>query len=145
MNRFINVAFLLTSLASCKLQTENQQIDAWKQEILEAESNFAKMVKEQGMHKGFMTYAAENAVLMRSNELFIGKQEINELYQGQDATGLSWEPDFVEVAASGDLGYTYGRYIFTYTDSTGTENRNAGVFHTVWKRQADGAWRFVWD
>ena len=58
---------------------------------------------------------------------------------------LSWKPDFVDVSASGDLGYTYGHFTYSYTDSTGTIMESSGVFHTVWKRQADGSWLFVWD
>ena len=46
---------------------------------------------------------------------------------------------------SRDLGYTYGHYTFSYIDSGGNKIENKGVFHTVWKRQSDGTWRFVWD
>ncbi|MBL7111012.1 MAG: DUF4440 domain-containing protein [Bacteroidales bacterium] len=58
---------------------------------------------------------------------------------------LVWEPEFVDVEESGDLGYTYGSFVFTAKDSTGNDIESKGVFHTVWKRQADGEWRFVWD
>ena len=30
-------------------------------------------------------------------------------------------------------------------DSTGKTNENRGAFHTVWKKQKDGSWRYVWD
>jgi ketosteroid isomerase-like protein len=58
---------------------------------------------------------------------------------------LKWTPDFIDVAASCDLGYTYGKYTFAVTDSTGKVNESRGYFHTVWKKQKDGNWRFVWD
>ena len=58
---------------------------------------------------------------------------------------LIWKPDFVDVSASGDLAYTYGAYTYSYKDSTGAIVEQGGIFHTVWKRQADGGWRFVWD
>ena len=125
-------------------QPAPQDIELWKQEILQTEKEFAQMVREKGMHEAFVTYAAEDAVLMRNNELVVGKERIDQMYHGQNATGLSWEPDFVDVAASGELGYTYGYYTYTFTDSIGTHD-NVGVFHTVWKKQANGEWRFVWD
>ena len=62
-----------------------------------------------------------------------------------DSKYLKWKPDFVDVAASGDLGYTYGHYTYSYIDSTGKAAEDKGIFHTVWKRQPDGNWRFVWD
>jgi ketosteroid isomerase-like protein len=49
------------------------------------------------------------------------------------------------VSACGDLGYTWGSYTFTATDSLGATHRSEGIFHTVWKRQPDGSWKFVWD
>lgn len=122
-------------------------IEKWKQEILETESNFADMAKEKGINKAFLTYAAEDAVLLRGNKLIIGKDTIR-AYMENQASGhmtLTWRPDFVDVSKSGDLGYTYGYFTLTYKDQEGDTVENKGVFHTVWKRQTDGTWRFVWD
>ena len=58
---------------------------------------------------------------------------------------LEWIPDFVDVSASGDLGYTYGKYTITTIDSIGQTIKRGGIFQTIWKRQPDGRWRFVWD
>ncbi len=123
----------------------NKLIDKWKQEIIETEKNFADMLKNEGIHKAFVSYAADDAVLMRDNELIIGKNNIDIFYNNQITTGLSWTPDYIDVAKSGDLAYTYGKYIYTYTDSDGKLLESSGVFHTVWKRQSDGNWKYVWD
>jgi ketosteroid isomerase-like protein len=56
---------------------------------------------------------------------------------------LTWSPDFIDVSASGDMAYTYGKYNYTTTDSLGNVSEIEGIFHTVWKRQADGNWKFV--
>ncbi|MEK7720117.1 MAG: DUF4440 domain-containing protein [Bacteroidota bacterium] len=76
-----------------------------------------------------------------------GKDSIRLYYLAPRYKGaeLLWKPDFVEVSASGDLGYTYGKFLFPTHDSTGQVIRSKGIFHTVWKKQADGQWRFVWD
>jgi len=144
---FILPVFLL--FGSCTPDTGKDSTEKWKNEILETEHNFAAMAENEGIRKAFLTYAAEDAVLMRGNILVTGKKDITGFFENQSfddkETSLKWKPDFVDVAASGDLGYTYGRYIFSYTDSTGTKRENTGIFHTVWKRQPDGAWRFVWD
>ena len=134
---------------SCSVETEKEAIEKWKNEILETEQNFSNMVRDEGIRRAFLSYAAENAVLMRNNSLVIGKKAITVHFENQkikdNDVSLTWKPDFVDVSESGDLGYTYGHYVFSYIDSSGNANESKGVFHTVWKRQPDGTWRFVWD
>lgn len=129
------------------METEKGAIKKWKDEILETEQNFATMAAEEGIRKAFLTYAAEDAVLMRKNTLGIGKKAITVHFENQKSkdVSLTWKPDFVDVSESGDLGYTYGHYTFSYIDSRGNTIENKGIFHTVWKKQPDGTWRFVWD
>jgi ketosteroid isomerase-like protein len=43
------------------------------------------------------------------------------------------------------MAYTYGSYIFTTIDASGNKQESRGKFHTVWKKQADGSWKFVYD
>jgi len=143
LSYFIIVASLFFN--SCNTKPDVKSIEKWKQEIKETEQNFAKMAKEEGIEKAFTTYAAENAVIMRNNDLVIGIKKIELFYKDKTSKGLDWTPDFIDVAASGDLGYTYGHYTYSYINSTGNAAEDAGIFHTVWKRQSAGTWRFVWD
>lgn len=120
----------------------------WKNEILLTELNFAQMVADEGIPKAFLYYADENAVLMRNNQLIIGKGAIKNSYSSLEKDpniSLSWKADFVDVSSSGDLGYTYGEYTYSYKDENGNAHTEKGIFHTVWKRQSNGDWRFVWD
>jgi ketosteroid isomerase-like protein len=55
---------------------------------------------------------------------------------------LSWKPAFEKIAASGELGYTYGYYTRTIK-STGVVSR--GTYVTIWVKQKDGSWKFVLD
>ena len=134
---------------ACRQAATEDRSATWKEEIFQAESDFARMALEEGVEAAFLAFAAEDAVLMRNNQLVRGREKIREWFANRpsdpSAIRLEWKPDFVEVAASGDLGYTYGPYTLTVTDSTGASQTQTGVFHTVWKRQPDGAWRFVWD
>jgi ketosteroid isomerase-like protein len=143
-----NLAFttlLFLSFLSCETKNNNDLIEKWKKEILESEENFAKVVQEEGIHNAFVAYAADDAVLMRNNTVIKGKKAIDEHYKGVDTKSLTWTADFIEVSSSGDLGYTYGTYHYTFNDSLGNEQVDTGIFHTVWKRQSDGSWKFVWD
>ncbi|NVK52833.1 MAG: nuclear transport factor 2 family protein [Flavobacteriaceae bacterium] len=147
MKKYFHIAIILLALVfSCKdANQEEVLITKWKQEIVDTEAAFAKMAKKQGINKAFVAYAADEAVLMRGNQLIKGKEAITKFMKLQVSKGLAWKPDYVEVSTSGDLGYTYGYYTFTYQDSTGNNVESKGVFHSVWKRQDDGSWKFVWD
>lgn len=124
----------------------NRNTMAYLEEIKQIEADFALMAANEGISKAFVHYAAEDAVLFRNNQLIKGKLAITEYFkQRQDDykdMELTWSPDKVDVAESGDLAYTYGQYKLI-NKTTGQVSE--GVFHTVWKRQSDGQWRFVWD
>jgi ketosteroid isomerase-like protein len=124
-------------------------IKKWKIEILDTEKEFSEMASKEGIATAFLKYAAEDVVLMRNNNLIIGKSKLQDFYKEKNANSgnvsLTWKPDFVDVSNSGDLGYTYGKYQYTSIDSIGNKHTSEGVFHTVWKKQSDGKWKFVWD
>ena len=131
-------------LAGCAMQNKDQ-IEEWKEEVRQTEKAFASMVAEKGLHQAFVAFASDDAVLLRGDKLIKGKAAIDSLYTGYDFKGLEWTPDHIDIAESGDLAYTYGQYTQTYTDKDGSERQSTGVFHTVWKRQKDGSWKYVWD
>lgn len=115
---------------------------------MEVEAAFSKMSLEEGIPVAFLHFSAEDVVLMRNNSLIIGKEALRARYSDLNptpGTSLTWKPDFVDVSSSGDMAYTYGQYVYSQTDSLGNVRSDTGVFHTVWKRQADGSWKFVWD
>ena len=139
---------LIIFFIACTIQDDNR-IEKGRQGIIEAEKAFNNMAQNEGIAAAFLYYAADSAVLMRNNKLIVGKAAIEISFGNntgkQEGVSLTWEPDFVDVAKSGDLGYTYGKYIYTVTDSSGTMSRDTGIFHTVWKLQKNGEWKFVWD
>ena len=120
-------------------------VEVWKQEIIKTEEAFSTMAQQEGMNAAFLNFVADDGVLLRNNALIKGKDSIKVFMKNSTSTGLSWAPSFVDVSASGDLGYTYGTYTYKYQDSLGNTKSSQGIFHTVWKRQADHTWKFVWD
>lgn len=60
--------------------------------------------------------------------------------------GLTFSSDRVVVAASGDLAVARGAYRETTTDpKTGQAVTAAGSYVTVYKPDASGVWKAVWD
>ena len=118
-----------------------------KNEIFEAEKSFEKMVLEKGLYEGFITFAADDAVLMRNDSIINGIEAIkNYMDKGRENEGkykLEWTPDFIEVANSGELAYTYGKYTLKLAENDSLLGK--GIFHSIWKKQADGTWKYVWD
>lgn len=147
--QFNNFIILSLLLYSCEIDVKQESIEQWKAEIIATEKAFAQMAKEKSISEAFIHYAANDAVIMRGNAVIVGREQIIEHFNpGQpssDKLSLDWAPDFVDVSASGDLGYTYGKYVYSKTDTLGNTTESEGIFHTVWKRQPNGQWRFVWD
>lgn len=142
--RLAIVLFLLAAIASCNTKSANE---AAKNEIFQTEQAFEALAKAKGLSEAFAFYADSAAALNRGSYVIHGRDSIRQFYLAPRYKGvlLEWKPDFIEVSATADLGYTYGKFTYTTRDSTGKTISSKGIFHTVWKKQSDGTWRFVWD
>lgn len=142
------VLFILPAILFCITCKDIHNKEEARNEILQAEKAFEKMTSEKGMAEAFYHFADENAVIKREHDtLIIGKENIKNYYEKNNLKNvtLSWAPDFVDVSDCGNLGYTYGKYTWNTTDETGQTVEYKGIFHTVWKRQSDNSWKYVWD
>ena len=119
----------------------------WEQEIRSVEKAFNDMAAAEGLQTAFVTFADDSAVMIRRNKVYKGKEAISTYFDGFDfqSVTLKWKPEYVDVSSNGDMAYTYGPFEFISNDSLGAEQRSQGVFHTVWKRQQDGSWKYVYD
>jgi ketosteroid isomerase-like protein len=57
---------------------------------------------------------------------------------------LSWEPTYADISEAGDMGYDTGPWEFR---PKGPEDKPVafGQFMTIWKKQADGTFKFMLD
>ena len=117
--------------------------------ITKAENDFSAMASEKGIQTAFEYFAANDVIIKRANDSLIkGKEGLRQFYSKDifKKAILTWSPDFVDAAESGDMGYTFGKYHWIVKDKNGKlTDENKGIFHTVWKKQTDGSWKFVWD
>ena len=78
-----------------------------------------------------------------------GGTEIRQTYAkglGDPNFAISFASDKMDVAASGDLAYTRGRFTEKYSDpKTNQPVSEKGSYITVYKKQADGSWKAVED
>lgn len=119
-------------------------VDTLKQ--LEAE--FMKAAAERGS-QGYLSYYADNAVeVPNGGALIQGKTNIapGMSFLDDRDNRLTWTPVGGEVSASGDLGYTYGKYEFLSKDKEGKMKVQYGKYTSIWKLQKDGSgrWSSIW-
>jgi ketosteroid isomerase-like protein len=148
MKNLLLVLLSFLILYGCKPKTEIKSSAHFREQIFKVEKEFEKLVFEKGLAEGFYQFADSNAVIKRENDTLIrGKQNIKNYYSNLkfEKASVTWKPDFVEVSKDGEMAYTFGKYIWTVTDSLGIKKDFKGIFHTVWKRQKDGSWKYVWD
>jgi ketosteroid isomerase-like protein len=109
-------------------------------DMVAAERAFAADALARNVRDAFLAAAADDAVVFSA-----GPHNAKAFWTARpaDKTRLEWAPEAGEVAASGDLGYTYGPWILT---PEGAEKPAAfGHFFTVWQKQADGTWHWLAD
>ena len=126
--------------------SRGRRADAVRQ-VRQADSAFALAADLQGTGAAFAQYVAPQGVVFSGSEIVIGMDAMRALFDEQQRTGgtLNWRPVYADAAASGDLGFTIGEYVFTGRGATGTVVQRFGKYLTIWKKQPDGEWRFVVD
>ena len=92
--------------------------------------------------QAWQDFADEHATLPAGS----GKAAIGAFYDkiyARPGFALNWHPDSAKVM--GDIAITTGRYDSHIQDEAGHDKPGHGRYVTVWQRQKEGGWRFVWD
>jgi len=102
-------------------------------ELVAAERAFADHVHEHGAKSGFLAFSAPDAIMFRGGPV----SAKTEIAAWPDAAPpgppLQWWPEFAGLARSGDFGFT-----------TGPASIPVRYF-SVWRRQPDGGWKWIYD
>lgn len=110
-------------------------------EIVAAERAFAEDGFTLGIKASFLRHSAGDAVILRPGPVNAHQslRAAPDKTPEEAAKGpkLVWWPLYAGIAHSGDLGFTTGPFEF--------DGRPAGHYFTVWKKQPDGGWKWVFD
>ncbi len=95
-------------------------------------------------------YYAEDAVLMAPGMApSVGRESIRATVKtmvADPALSLKFTAAKIDVAGSGDLGYTRGAYVLTMTDPQAKKVvQDHGSYVTTYRREEDGKWKAVAD
>jgi ketosteroid isomerase-like protein len=112
--------------------------------LRQLEADFAADVAKHG-HEAFITYFADDGVEVVDGGGFNNKDAMRKQPPWPGGTTLTWTPIKAEMATSGDLGYTYGNYIYTAKNKEGKLVTSYGKYTSIWKKQKDGQWKVVVD
>lgn len=108
--------------------------------VIAAERAFAKDGAATGIKASFLKWSAPEGIVFAP-----GPRLTRDVYgsqpdpkPGEKGPAPAWWPLWAGISASGDLGFTTGPVEW--------DGERAGYhYFTVWKRQADGSWRWVYD
>jgi uncharacterized protein (TIGR02246 family) len=123
------------------LQAQDANRSDLQHVVAEAERAFARTMADRD-HEAFATFVADEAVFFNGDgSVLTGRRAVAEgwrpFFEGTVAP-FSWEPEHVEVLASGTLALSSGPVF-------GRDGTRIGTFNSVWRLEADGRWRVVFD
>jgi ketosteroid isomerase-like protein len=119
---------------------EGQSREELSQQVRAAEVGFAGTMAARD-RTAFASFVANEAVFFGARGALRGKAAVVQAWDRffEDARApFSWEPDTVEVLDSGTLALTSGPV-------RDTDGKQIGTFNSIWRREADGRWRVVFD
>lgn len=109
-------------------------------EVRATEIAFAQTMADRD-HGAFASFLAEETIFFAGPRELRGKSVVAEAwrkyYEGE-AAPFSWAPEVVAVLDSGTLALSSGPVL-------DPEGQRVGTFNSVWRRQADGSWKIVFD
>jgi len=104
------------------------------------EQAFAKTMADRKLD-AFANYVAEEGVFFGRKGVQRGRAAVVDawkpFFEGEKAP-FSWKPETVEVLASGSLALSSGPVL-------DPQGNRIGTFSTIWRKEADGNWRVVFD
>jgi ketosteroid isomerase-like protein len=146
----INLAFAATlALAACApAPPQLPDAEAVRTSLIAADEAFAAATAERGL-EGWLSAFDSSAIQMEPDRPFTpGIQTIRAamaLAFADTTFRLTWQPTLAFASAGGDLGYTLGSWQSRHYNADGKAAVATGKYVTIWRKQADGTWKVVFD
>jgi ketosteroid isomerase-like protein len=109
-------------------------------QVRAVETAFAKTMADRDW-AAFKAHIAAEAVFFGRNSVLRGRNAVADVWKPYFAGAkapFSWEPEQVEVLESGTLALSSGPV-------TDPEGKRTGTFQSIWRLEADGHWRIIFD
>ena len=141
-NRNVLLAAFFISLQACTATTRPQIADVMdlRQQVIDTERAFAKSMADRDID-AFSQFVSTEAIFFGGRRPLHGHDAVvaawKRFFEGREAP-FSWTPEEVEVLDSGTLALSSGP---VYSP----DGRQIGRFSSIWRREAPGVWRIVFD
>jgi uncharacterized protein (TIGR02246 family) len=145
--RFWFAAALLAMLTACTRAPHDTGADV--QALKDNEAQWNKDFAAKDAEKLIAHYADDATLMSPGNPAVVGHDAIHAMLKemvGDPALSLRFQASRVEVAGTGDFGWTQGSYTMTMTDpATKKPMHDSGSYVTTYRKAADGSWKAVSD
>ncbi|HET7609648.1 MAG TPA: nuclear transport factor 2 family protein [Gammaproteobacteria bacterium] len=136
----LRASLVVAAMLAAGTAAAQSTLESRREEVFTAERAFARTMAERDF-AAFGRYVAADCVFFSGNTPLRGRDAVlaawKAFFDGAQAP-FSWEPDQVEVLASGELALSTG----LVKDPAGAV---AARFNTIWQRQPDGRWLVIFD
>jgi ketosteroid isomerase-like protein len=138
---------LLCCLLEIAAATANASVDPEKlrDELVRTEAEFFEHALQHGFSHALHAYMAPDGFI--ANSLILGREAQAAKAKADEGKPrpnvIRWKPLRADVAASGELGYTWG--VAEAGPGIDGPFKPYGIYVTIWQRQPDGKWKFVYD
>lgn len=131
-----------------RIKESKELTSKYKQSLMDVDIAFNKMSEQNGLGRAFIDFADDSVTLLRDKAFpIIGKKNLADHYLNKEnnKTPLRWYPVKAEASPDGHLGYTFGNWEYHDVGKDGQKIDEYGNYVTIWKKQADGKWKYVLD
>ena len=106
--------------------------------VVAAERAFAADGQKLGVKTSFLKHSTPTALMMGPGPINAHRAlSVQPDPVPGDPTHLFWWPVWAGMALSGDMGFTSG--------PISVDGKRGGYYFTVWRKQADGGWKWIYD
>jgi hypothetical protein len=115
--------------------------------LLNADRALAALSHKIGFVKAYSQAIGDNPrKLDAGSPTAMGRVQALAMIAGYGAdTQVDWRPVEAFVSNDGTMGYTWGHFIARFHDKHGKLVSSRGRYLDVWRRGADGKWRWIAD
>jgi len=138
MRRYLCILGVMVSAAGC---ARSADVEQERTALLALDAEWSKSAADVDNFMSF--WAPDGTAYPPGMPATTGVDNIRKTFSAMAGTpgfSVMWTASKADVAGTGDIGYTTGRYEMTMNGA-----KDAGKYVTVWKKQPDGVWKVQED
>ena len=134
------LVFLVVTADAASAQARGTEEGA----VLAADAAWENVYAAKNLEKAVAFCDEKVSLLWPNMPVVTHKAAVREAIAKDFAAGdLTWHAN--NAGAAGDLAYTSGTYQAKFKGASGKSSVDKGKYLTVWKKQADGSWKVLFD